>query len=220
MCTVSEEIRIETWGPFACFTRPDLKVERVTYDMMTPSAARNLVQSIYWHPGMRYEITQIVLMNPVKRMQLMRNELKSKMTASGVIAGSVRGNDLFINTEEDIMQRSSVILKDVHYCIHLKIHMTDKANPSDNIKKFVDVLTRRARKGQWYYPVYLGCKEFPAHFRLVEQDEVLPRVHRNMDLGLMLYDMDYSNMENMKPAFFMAHLDDGVMNLTGVKLYK
>ena len=220
MRTVSEEIRIEAWGPFACFTRPDLKVERVTYDMMTPSAARNMLQSIYWHPGMRYEITQIELMSPVKRMQLMRNELKSKMLPSKVISNSNKGRDLYINTPDDIMQRSSVILKDVHYCIHLKIHMTDKANPTDNIQKFVDVLTRRARNGQWYYPVYLGCKEFPAYFRLVEPEEKVTRLHRDMDLGLMLYDMDYSNPENLKPSFFMAHLNDGVMNLSGVQLYK
>lgn len=220
MCDVSEEIRIETWGPFACFTRPDLKVERVSYDMMTPSAARNLLQSIYWHPGMRYEITAIELLSPVKRMQLMRNELKSKMGSSKVISGAVKGKDLYINTQDDIMQRSSVILKDVHYCIHAKIHMTKKASPTDSIKKFVDILTRRARNGQFYLPAYLGCKEFPAFFRLVENNEPVPRLHRDMDLGLMLYDMDYSNPENMRPSFFMAHIEDGIMNVSGVHLYK
>ena len=216
----SDEVRIEVWGPFACFTRPDLKVERVTYDMMTPSSARNMVQSIYWHPGVRYEVTQIDVLNPVKRIQLMRNEIKSKTMSGRVISKAVRGEPMYINTEDDIMQRSSVILKDVHYCIHVKLHVTDKANPSDNLVKFTDVLTRRARKGQCYYPLYFGCKEFPAYFRLVEEGEEIHPISQSCDLGMMLYDMDYTNTKDIKPAFFMASLDHGSMHLKDVRLYK
>lgn len=214
----ADEIRIEVWGPFACFTRPDLKVERVTYDMMTPSAARNIVQCIYWHPGVRIEVTEIELMNPIKHLQIMRNEVKSKVSVSSILSGAKAGKDLFLDAGADIMQRSAIVLKDVHYCIHVKLHMTSKANKTDSVEKFKSILLRRARAGQCYLTPSFGCREFPVNFRLVEKQEDIRRLHESRDLGLMLYDMDYSNTENIRPVFYFAKLDDGRMDLRNVRL--
>lgn len=215
-----DEIRIEVWGPFACFTRPDLKVERVSYDMMTPSAARNIIQCIYWHPGVRIQVTEIELMSPIKHLQVMRNEVKSKASASTVFAAAKKNRDVFIDADQEIMQRSAIILKDVHYCIHVKLHMTAKANPSDSVEKFKAILLRRARSGQCYMQPVFGCREFPAYFRLVELHEDIRRVHETKDLGLMLYDMDYKDNENIQPMFFFAKLDDGRMHLRNVKIMR
>ncbi len=220
MITEWHDVCIEVWGRFACFTRPDLKVERVSYDVITPSAARNMVQAIYWHPGCKYQVTKIEVLKPIKRIQMMRNELKSKLSSSNVIKGSQKGEPLYISRKADVMQRSSVILKDVGYLIHVKVLMSNKANPSDNIPKFVDNLTRRARNGQCYYPLFLGCKEYPAYFRLVEEGEHVERIHEDKELGLMLYDMDYTNMKNITPMYFVANMKDGVIDLEDVKLYR
>ena len=214
------DVCIEVWGRFACFTRPDLKVERVSYDVMTPSAARNIVQAIYWHPGCKYQVTKIEVLKPIKRIQMMRNELKSKMSPYSVMRGAPKGSPLYISRRSDVMQRSSVILKDVKYRIHVKVQLSSKANDTDNIPKFVDQLTRRARKGQSYYPLYLGCKEYPAYFRLVEETEPEEHIHEDQELGLMLYDMDYTNKENITPMYFVANMKDGVIDLEDVKLYK
>lgn len=216
--TTSDEIRILVWGPMACFTRPDLKVERVSYDVMTPSAARNIVQSIYWHPGVRYQVTCIEVLKPIKRMQLTRNEVKSKLSSTSALSALKKGSDMFINAATDIMQRSSVVLKDVAYCIHVRVHKTIKANPGDTIEKYRNILIRRARMGQTYYSPYLGCREFPARFKLVGLYEDVHRLHIDKDLGLMLYDMNYNDPENVRPKFFFANLQDGKMDLRTVKL--
>ena len=217
---MSRDIRIIVDGPFACFTRPDLKVERVSYDIMTPSAARNLVQAIYWHPGVKYTITEIDLLAPVKRIQVMRNEVKSKLLSAKALTCAKKGRDMYLNPSEDIMQRSGVILKDVKYCIHVHVDMTEGHHEKDSVEKFKSILMRRARKGQCYTQPYLGLKEFSANFQLVELDEEVHPIHEDKDLGLMLYDMDYANTEHIKPMFFFGQLQDGRMNLRNVRILR
>lgn len=217
---MSYGVRIECWGDYACFTRPEMKVERVSYDIMTPSAARGLVEAIYWHPGIRYIIDAIGLMSPIQFTNVRRNEVKSKILSSSVLKNGTSGESLGIVTTQEIVQRASTILKDVHYYIDLHFKMTEKANAGDNPGKFKEMLSRRARKGQCYHQPYLGCREFPASFRLVEDDEVVQVYPESRDLGYMLYDMDYSDGEHMIPRFFRAKLEDGVLYLKGSEIHQ
>ena len=217
---MSYGVRIECWGDYACFTRPEMKVERVSYDIMTPSAARGLVEAIYWHPGMRYIIDAIGLMSPIQFTNVRRNEVKSKILSSSVLKNGTSGESLGIVTTQEIVQRASTILKDVHYYIDLHFKMTEKANAGDNPGKFKEMLSRRARKGQCYHQPYLGCREFPASFRLVEDDEVVQVYPESRDLGYMLYDMDYSDGEHIIPRFFRAKLEDGVLYLKGSEMHQ
>ena len=217
---MSYGVRIECWGDYACFTRPEMKVERVSYDIMTPSAARGLVEAIYWHPGMRYIIDAIGLMSPIQFTNVRRNEVKSKILSSSVLKNGTSGEPLGIVTTQEIVQRASTILKDVHYYIDLHFKMTEKANAGDNPGKFKEMLSRRARKGQCYHQPYLGCREFPASFRLVEDDEVVQVYPESRDLGYMLYDMDYSDLRDIKPMFFRAVLKNGVLDLTDCEVHK
>lgn len=217
---MSYGVRIECWGDYACFTRPEMKVERVSYDIMTPSAARGLVEAIYWHPGLRYVIDAIGLMSPIQFTNVRRNEVKSKILSSSVLKNGTSGESLGIVTTQEIVQRASTILKDVHYYIDLHFKMTEKANAGDNPGKFKEMLSRRARKGQCYHQPYLGCREFPASFRLVEDDEVVQVYPESRDLGYMLYDMDYSDGEHIIPRFFRAKLEDGVLYLKGSEIHQ
>lgn len=140
-------VRIECWGDYACFTRPEMKVERVSYDVMTPSAARGLVEALFWHPGLRYVIDEIDVMNPIQMTNVRRNEVKSKINVSSIAGNARHGKALYLCPKEDIVQRAALILKNVRYCIHVHFEMTEKANASDNAGKFREMLCRRARKG-------------------------------------------------------------------------
>ena len=145
---------------------------------------------------MRYIIDAIGLMSPIQFTNVRRNEVKSKILSSSVLKNGTSGESLGIVTTQEIVQRASTILKDVHYYIDLHFKMTEKANAGDNPGKFKEMLSRRARKGQCYHQPYLGCREFPASFRLVEDDEVVQVYPESRDLGYMLYDMDI-RMENI-----------------------
>lgn len=209
-------IKVEVWGDYACFTRPEMKVERVSYDVMTPSAARGLIEAIYFHPGLRWIIDKIYVLSPIQFTNIRRNEVKSKISARNV-RSVMNGGDtpLFISTSEDIQQRASLILKDVHYIIEAHFKMTEKANCSDNPGKFQDIVKRRLERGQCFHQPYFGCREFPAHFRLFEGETILtayPDTKR--DLGYMLLDMDYRNLEDIQPMFFRAILENGVLTPT------
>mgnify|MGYP000335053856 CR=1 FL=1 len=141
-------ICVEVWGDRALFTRPELSVERVSYDAMTPSAARGLLESIYWHPGMRYTIDRIHVLNPIRFTNVRRNEVKSKALASTMRTAATGGGKLpYINTKDDIQQRASLILIDVRYVIEAHFDLTDKATPDDNAGKFKDIIRRRLERG-------------------------------------------------------------------------
>ena len=212
-------VRIECWGEYACFTRPELKVERVSYEMLTPSAARGLVEAIFWHPGMRYVIDRIYLLKPIKFTNIRRNEVKSKVSANNMLTAARQGKAIYLSTREDIAQRAATVLRDVHYCIDLHFEMTENANDTDNSGKFREMLCRRARKGQCYHQPYFGCREFPARFRLLEDDESINPYPESRQLGFMLYDMDYSDREHIRPMFFQAELKNGVLDVRNCEVH-
>lgn len=206
-------IFIDTWGDYACFSRPEMKVERVSYDIITPSAARGLIESIFWHPGMRWEIDRIYLLNPVKVTNIRRNEVKAVISSNNV-RSVMRGSKktLALYTSQNIQQRASMILQDVHYIIEAHFEMTKNAAPGDNPGKFQEITRRRLSKGQFYSQPYFGCREFPAHCIEWNGNEI-PVQHVTQDLGYMLYSMDYTDPKNIRPLFFRAKLEDGVMDL-------
>ena len=208
-------ISLEVWGEFACFSRPEMKVERVSYDMMTPSAARGLLEAIYWHPGLRYTIDRIHVCAPIRTMNLRRNEVKSTVSARSARTVMERGRgELYLATSEDIQQRAALLLRDVKYVIEAHFDMTDRAAPEDNPGKFQDILKRRIQRGQFYHQPCFGCREFPAQFKLCEALPPCPEeLKGERDLGYMLWDMDYSDPENIAPLFFRAKLADGVLNV-------
>ena len=208
-------VKVRVWGDLALFSRPEMKVERCSYDMMTPSAARGILEAIYWHPGMRWIVDRIYLRKPVRFTSIRRNEVKSKISANNVLS-VMNGGDkpLFISSKEDIVQRAAVLLRDVDDVIEAHFEMTDNAGPCDNPGKFKDIVMRRLRRGECYHMPYFGCREFPANFELFEQENVdTAYVGEEKDLGYMLYDFDYSNPEDIQPMFFRAVLTNGILDV-------
>ena len=162
-------VQMEVWGEYALFTRPEMKTERVSYDVMTPSAARGILEAVYWHPGMKWVIDSIEVLAPIRHTNVRRNEVKSVISARSVKSVMEKGKgSLYINTKDDIQQRAALVLKNVRYVINAHFEMTEKASSSDNPGKFQDIIMRRLKKGQCYHQPYFGCREFPAHFRLYE----------------------------------------------------
>ena len=210
-------ISLEVWGDYALFTRPEMKVERVSYDVMTPSAARGLSEAIYWHPGLRWVIDCIHVCAPIRFTNLRRNEVKSTLSARSVRTVMERGTgELYLCTANDIQQRAALLLRDVHYVIEAHFDVTDKAAPGDNPGKFQDIVKRRIQRGQFYHQPCFGCREFPAQFRWCEEPPPCPEELKGpRDLGWMLYDMDYTNPEDIRPLFFRASLEDGVLRVPG-----
>ena len=209
-------VRIRVWGDYALFSRPELKVERYSYDVITPSAARGIMDAIYYHPGMRWIIDKIYVVKPIRVTSVRRNEVKSKISASNVLQ-AYNGADkaLYMSSKQEIVQRASVLLTDVEYVIEAHFEMTEKANKTDNPGKFKDITMRRLKKGECYHMPYFGCREFPAHFALCEEEEI-KTVYETVpekDFGIMLYDMDYSDPENIQPMFFRAVMRHGVLDL-------
>lgn len=209
-------IKIEVWGDYACFTRPEMKAERVSYDIMTPSAARGLIEAIYWHPGIRYHIDKIYILNPVRFTNIRRNEVKSVLSASSALTALRSGRPIASYAGEDRQQRASLILKDVHYVIEAHFDITREAPPGTNPCKVQAILKRRLENGQHYSQPYFGCREFPAYFREWKENEV-PALPVTQDLGFMLYDNNYTNRENIKPQFFRAKLVDGVLHVSNIR---
>ncbi len=208
-------ISLEVWGEFACFSRPEMKVERVSYDMMTPSAARGLLEAIYWHPGLRYVIDRIQVCAPIRTMNLRRNEVEATISARTARTVMERGRgELYLATPEKIQQRAALLLRDVRYVIDAHFNITDKAAPGDNSGKFQDILKRRISRGQFYHQPCFGCREFPAQFKQCTERPPCPEELRGeRDLGYMLWDMDYSDPENIAPLFFRARLVDGMLTV-------
>ena len=208
-------VKIEVWGDYACFSRPEMKVERVSYDVMTPSAARGILEAIYWHPGLVWRIDRIRVLAPIRFTNIRRNEVKDKISASNVCTVMNRGKgELYLATSRSIVQRTAMILRDVHYVIEAHFDMTDRAAPTDNPGKFKDIVKRRAQKGQFYHQPYFGTREFPANFKLCEAIPECPaELLGERDLGWMLLDMDYSDPSDIKPMFFRGVLKDGVLEV-------
>lgn len=207
-------ISVEVWGDYACFTRPEMKVERVSYDVMTPSAARGLLESIFWHPGLRWVVDRIHVCAPISFTNVRRNEVKDVISARKAYSDMEKGEELYLATLESIQQRAAMILRDVHYVIDAHFEMTDHAAPSDNPGKFQDMMRRRVERGQCYRQPCFGVREFSAHFKPCTQLPPCPEELRGeRDLGWMLLDLDYSNPDGITPHFFRAVLRDGVLEV-------
>ena len=210
-------IQVEVWGDYACFTRPEMKTERVSYDVMTPSAARGLLESIYWHPGLRWVIECIHVCSPIRFTNIRRNEVKDVISARAVKSVMEKGkgiDELYLATTESIQQRAAMVLKDVHYVIDAHFDMTDKAALGDNPGKFQDIIKRRLERGQCYSMPYFGTREFAAHFaRCTELPPCPEELLGERNLGWMLWDMDYTDPQDIKPKFFRAKLVDGAMDV-------
>ena len=207
-------VKVKVWGEYALFSRPEMKVERCSYDVITPSAARGILEAIYWHPGMKWVIDKIYVQKPVQFTSIRRNEVKSKISSNNVLP-VYNGADkpLYISTKSDIVQRASLLLRDVSYVIEAHFEMTEKVVESDNPGKFKDIIMRRLRRGECYHTPYFGCREFPANFCLCEDEKIETAYSGEKDLGFMLYDMDFSDLDNIQPMFFRALMKDGVINL-------
>ncbi|OGX26400.1 MAG: type I-C CRISPR-associated protein Cas5 [Omnitrophica WOR_2 bacterium RIFCSPHIGHO2_01_FULL_48_9] len=221
---------LEVWGDYACFTRPEMKVERVSYDVITPSAARAIFEAIFWKPAIRWQIKTIEVLQPIKWISVRRNEVGAVMSG--------RSDGLFI--EENRQQRAGLFLKDVRYRLYADLvfiplgkrnktynsipeYLTDKEEQSEfecdskneNPGKYNGMFERRARKGQCFNRPYLGCREFSSMFRLVDdpRQEAIQPINETKELGFMLYDMDFTDIEDIKPAFFKAKLENGVVTI-------
>ena len=180
------------------------------------STARGILEAIYWHPGMRWIIDKIYVKNPIQFTSVRRNEVTSKISKSKMLdAYNGVGKPLYICTKDEIVQRASVLLCNVSYVVEAHFEITPKAMDSDNSGKFKDIIMRRLRRGECYHMPYFGCREFPANFALCEEEEIHTAydVVAEKDLGLMLYDMDYSDPENIQPMFFRAIMRHGVVDL-------
>lgn len=209
-------VKVKVWGDFALFSRPELKVERCSYDVMTPSAARGILDAIYWHPGLKWVVDKVYVRKPIQFTSVRRNEVKSKVLASSVLQAYNGGEKpLYISSKEEIVQRASLLLCDVEYVIDAHFEMTERANATDNPGKFKDIIMRRLRRGECFHMPYFGCREFPAHFCLWEEEKISTAYEdvEEKDLGLMLYDLDYRNPEDIQPMFFRAVLKRGVLDL-------
>ena len=216
-------VKVRVWGDYALFSRPEMKVERCSYDVMTPSAAQGILDAIYWHPGLKWKIDRIHVVRPIQFTSVRRNEVKSKISASSVLQAYNGGDKpLYISTKADIVQRASLLLRDVEYVIEAHFQMTDQANETDNPGKFKDIIMRRLRRGECFHMPYFGCREFPAHFSLCEEDEIRTAYDgvEEKDLGFMLYDMDFSDPENIQPMFFRAVMRRGVVDLQNCEVIR
>lgn len=229
---------LEVSGDFACFTRPEMKVERVSYDVMTPSAARAVFEAIVWKPAIRWRVTKIEVLRPIKWISIRRNEVGAIASTRNVqVAMSAGSGDLGLYVEDERQQRAGLFLRDVAYRIHAYFELRDpsfhkpqfphlskatvnqgeealNAMPDNNAAKFMSMFERRASRGQCVNQPYLGCREFASSFRLVEDMKVEPKpIGETKDLGWMLYDLDYGSPTDPKPRFFQARIDNGVVNI-------
>ena len=212
---MSYGIRLLVWGEYACFTRPEMKVERVSYDVITPSAARGIIEAIHWKPAIKWVIDRIHVLNKIKFDNLRRNEVGSKI-AAGNVKKAMKGEPVMLHqyAVEDRQQRATLLLRDVAYVIEAHFEMLNMSRPQDTPEKHHAMVTSRARQGQCFHQPYLGCREFPASFRLIEEGESLPVSRYNgkeKDMGWMLLDIDY--VDNMNPLFFRATMKDGVIEI-------
>ena len=233
----NKQFCLEVWGDYACFTRPEMKVERVSYDVITPSAARAIYEAIFWKPAIRWLIKRIEILNPIKWISVRRNEIGAVMSGS---------EGLFI--EDKRQQRAGLFLRDVRYRLHAELefipackrpkiykplpeHLIEEEEfkshnlgKDENPGKYYGIFERRAKKGQCFNQPYLGCREFSCSFKLIENPDIeeAKPIDETRDLGFMLYDMDYSDPQNPNPdpnnpnaAFFRVMIESGIVNVPG-----
>ena len=205
---------LEVSGPFACFTRPEMKVERVSYDVITPSAARAIFEAILWKPAIRWHIHKIEILNPIRWITVRRNEVGSVIPAGSVKSVMKKGSGrLGLNIEDDRQQRAALLLRDVRYRLHASLQVI-RPGPDDPPTKYHQMFKRRAGKGQCINQPYLGTREFAADFRLLDDQAEKPiPIDESRPLGWMLYDLDYSDRASPQPRFFNPMLNNGVIKV-------
>jgi CRISPR-associated protein Cas5d len=221
---------LEVTGDFACFTRPEMKVERVSYDLITPSAARAVFEAILWKPGIRWRIKRIEVLKPLRWISVRRNEVAAVASTRNALTAMNAGHgEMALYIEDERQQRAGLFLRDVAYRLHAELDMvSDEAR--GNPGKYLAMFSRRAESGQCVNQPYLGCREFAARFRPVDlvndgrggwrAADGEPQAVQAMtaDLGWMLFDLDYADRADPKPQFFRARVERGVMDLSGVEV--
>lgn len=216
---MSYGVRLHVWGDRACFTRPEMKVERVSYDVMTPSAARGILEAIHWKPAIVWVVDRIHVLKPVRFQSFRRNEVGAKASAANAASAMKRGTTqgLGIVVEDNRQQRATTLLSDVAYVIEAHFEMTGRAGPEDSPAKHLSMFNRRAASGQCFHRPCLGVREFAADFALIPEgadlpESQLPSGWRDRDLGWMLHDIDHAN--GGASTFFRGRLKDGVLDVT------
>lgn len=202
-------LEVKVWGGIACFTRPEMKVERVSYDVMTPSAARGVLEAIFWKPEFSWQVREIWVLNPIHHFSILRNETKSKAVVSTARKWATDGGGYF--AEDDRAQRHTLALREVSYLIKADIVL--KPHAIDNVAKYRDQFRRRVERGQCHHIPYLGCREFSAYFGPPDSSE--QAIDFTDDLGRMLFDLDYASDESGRgtPRFFLSRLEAGVLKI-------
>lgn len=210
-------VKLRVWGNYACFTRPEMKVERVSYDVMTPSAARGILEAVYWKPAIRWVVDFIHVLKPIRFENIRRNELGKKLPIKSLgtaMNDGVSSVQIFIDETDpsgklvNRQQRGTMVLKEVDYVIEAQFEFTDQADAKDP-GKHLAIFERRARRGQCFHRPYFGCREFPVYFAwcdMIPESEITG----TKDLGFMLHDIDFDN--DMQPRFFRAVIQDGVID--------
>ncbi len=207
--SMSPSLRLRVWGERACFARPEMKTERVSYDVMTPSAARGVLEAVLWKPQIRWRIERIDVLNPIRWDSVRRNEVGAVASVRNLLAAMRGGKaELGIDIETTRQQRAAVILRDVAYVIHARIALTERAGPEDTLTKYVEMFRRRAAAGQCFHRPYLGAREFAAQFTAVPDGERPAPIAESRDLGWMLFDIDHDSATPV-PIFFEARLAAG-----------
>ena len=211
-------MKLHVWGAYACFTRPEMKVERVSYDVMTPSAARGILEAIHWKPAIRWVVERIHVLKPIRFETVCRNEVGHKISVSKV-SGAMRRRTtagLRLLVEDDRLQRATTQLRDVGYVIEARFVLTRAAAAHDTEAKHLAMFNRRAERGQCFQRPYLGTRECAAEFAPVGEavpNSTLASGERDRDLGWMLHDIDFAN--GRAPRFFRARLDNGIVDVPG-----
>lgn len=212
-------VRLHVWGNFACFTRPEMKAERYSYDVMTPSAARGILEAIYWHHGVNWHITKITVCKPIQFITVKRNEVSDKFSVSNLQKYEKGEGELpVLHPSEKTAQRSSTVLKNVEYIIDAYFTLDNSPQKGEeqlSDAKVVSIFNRRAQKGQYYHHPYFGTREFPVEFEWMDptQKPVIAPINETKDLGFMLLDFDFTQALHPVPLFFHARLDHGIMNV-------
>lgn len=204
---------LEVSGPFACFTRPEMKVERVSYDVMTPSSARSIFEAILWKPAIRWRVLRIEVLKPIRWINLRRNEVSAVLSTRNVQQAMAAGSgQLALYIEDERQQRAGYFLRDVAYRIHADLSLAPGCN--EPLMKYTEMFVRRANKGQCVNQPYLGCREFAAAFSLVAGDALgAAPIAETRDLGWMLHDLDFTNPLDPQPRFFNAKMVAGVVEV-------
>ena len=214
-------IKIRVSGDYALFTRPEMKVERVSYDIITPSAARGIIEAVYWKPAIRWVIDKIHVLKEIEFTNIRRNEVSEKASESEARRrmNGTTIEPMYLSAVDNRQQRAALVLKNVDYIIEAHFELTEKAGAEDTVEKHYNIALRRLRKGQHFSAPCLGTREFGAKVEFIEDDEPIPQSPLgNRDLGWMLYDLDFSDSEDIKPQFFKASLKDGVLDLTDLEV--